>query len=231
MTAKKKPTAAQLAARERFAEMARSGMFKKKRAVKKNPATRAYTGKYPKRIRSVSSAGKGIAHVTLNDGTRLTVTAQETDGVMPKVGHEIRDFTNPRMTQSLMQMPARFLKTKFEKNPAKRRGPSKVNAPSQATGKRPTKRLQARRVKNTRAGMYPNPEPRHPYTVSAELKPLKRDRKKVYWHVCRMNENNVPLGTIAVFTDKTKAVEYGNAYVKAHKVSVGVTSSMSANKL
>lgn len=47
MVAKKKPTAAQLAARELFAERARAGYFKKKRkvAAKKNPLKKGTTQK------------------------------------------------------------------------------------------------------------------------------------------------------------------------------------------
>jgi hypothetical protein len=54
-----------------------------------------------------------------------------------------------------------------------------VKAPSRATGKTPTKRLQTRRKKNTAAGYYPNPA-----TVKKCLVFLqKKGGKKYYLHL------------------------------------------------
>ena len=53
-----------------------------------------------------------------------------------------------------------FNKRKASAKRRTRRNPVSVSAPSRATGKRPTKRLQARRKANTRKGYYPNPRRR-----------------------------------------------------------------------
>lgn len=50
-------------------------------------------------------------------------------------------------------------KPKRAKNPAKRKGTAKPNRPSQITKKPPTKRLVARRKRNTDPGYFPNPGP------------------------------------------------------------------------
>lgn len=57
----------------------------------------------------------------------------------------------------------------FKINPAPRIGTAKPKRKSQATGKAPTKRLVARRTKNTVKGRFPNPAP------------LKRKLKDLYY--------------------------------------------------
>lgn len=47
----------------------------------------------PKKIKSVSSAGKGAVTVTTYDGATYTVTAKDTGGVMPKPGEHISKYT------------------------------------------------------------------------------------------------------------------------------------------
>ncbi len=53
---------------------------------------RKYQGKYPGRIKTVSSNGKGVAIVYTNDGRRYEIKAKDTKGIMPKPGQEITDF-------------------------------------------------------------------------------------------------------------------------------------------
>ncbi len=58
-------------------------------------------------------------------------------------------------------------------NPRPRLGTTKPRRASSSTGKRPTARLVARRLKNTRKGVFPNPAPKQPkalYLVQAEQK-------------------------------------------------------------
>lgn len=136
MVTKKKPSAAQIAARKLFAERAKAGAFakspakrkataskkhfasgsgveaaeahlriaKKVAARKKNPSKplkdhnakypSGYSGKYPGRVKTVYSAGRGVVMVELNDGSRHKVTAEMTDGEMPRVGDTFPTYAN-----------------------------------------------------------------------------------------------------------------------------------------
>ncbi len=101
-----------------------------------------------------------------------------------------------------------FTKGKKRKaNPAKKRAPAKpVTRASQATGKRPSKRLMARRVKTAKApaGFFANPAPvyRFPWLVETEVAGK--------W------------GTRAAFASKPKAVEYAQALADANDKTVRV---------
>lgn len=126
MATAKKPTAAQLDARKRFAEMARSGVFTKRA---KNPKKRS--------------------------AARMSVKA--------------------------------------------------VSRPSQATGKKPSKRLVARRVKTAKApaGFFANPVPyRFPWLVETQSRGV--------W------------GTRSAFATKAAAVQYAQALADADDKTVRV---------
>lgn len=93
-------TAKQLAARAKFAAMARSGALARKRksskksAVKKNPVSE-YRGKHPTRIKSVAGAGTGVVHLTTNAGHRYHIDARDVGGVMPRLGEEVDKYLKP----------------------------------------------------------------------------------------------------------------------------------------
>lgn len=53
-----------------------------------------YSGKYPGRVKTVYSAGRGVVMVELNDGSRHKVTAEMTDGEMPRVGDTFPTYAN-----------------------------------------------------------------------------------------------------------------------------------------
>lgn len=86
-------TAKQIAARKLFAERARAGTLKKKRA--KNPVKpkmdnnakypSGYSGAYPGRVKQVFSEGKKL-YVILNDGSKHSVTYKDYGDEMPRVG-------------------------------------------------------------------------------------------------------------------------------------------------
>jgi hypothetical protein len=96
------------------------------------------------------------------------------------------------------------------KNPGKRKITKKPTAKSQATGKRPSKRLVARRAKDTVKGYYPNPPKKPaakrsptPYVVEAKL-------AQGYFM------------TIGKFGDFHDAEHFAKAYATKHKVKVQV---------
>lgn len=93
------------------------------------------------------------------------------------------------------------------KNPKRRakrkprgRSAGGVNRPSQATGKKPTKRLVKRRRKTLRApaGVFANPV-KHGYTVSAKG------------------------AEIATFKTRAHAAQYGQAFADTYQISVKVS--------
>lgn len=96
-------------------------------------------------------------------------------------------------------------------NPIKRTGISKtryVKRPSQASGKAPSKRLQARRKASPRTGMFPNPAKRDAFLyVVHQADPLGNPRYD-----------------IAKFREKKTAVEYAKAYAKQYGVPVVIES-------
>jgi hypothetical protein len=65
---------------------------KKIAARKKNPV-RKYTGKFPTKIAKVwSGPFKGAIEIELNNGNRFSITAEDTGGVMPRVGHYVAEY-------------------------------------------------------------------------------------------------------------------------------------------
>ncbi len=102
------------------------------------------------------------------------------------------------------RVKAGTLKTNPTKRKAtKRRGPSKVNAPSQAKPHlKPTPRLKARRRANTKPGMYPNP------VRSAGGFPIKVQ----VWSSAKWK-------TIATFAEPSRAGEYAKAINATEKYS------------
>lgn len=52
----------------------------------------SYRGKYPHRIKSVQSIGRGIVLAIANDGERVEVSALDTGGRMPTIGDDIAQY-------------------------------------------------------------------------------------------------------------------------------------------
>lgn len=50
-----------------------------------------YRGKYPKRIKAISS-GNGAAFVVTNDGFTAWLYAEDVNGVMPNLGDDLIDY-------------------------------------------------------------------------------------------------------------------------------------------
>lgn len=120
-----------------------------------NPAPRKYSGKYPRRIASTSSAVKdGVYVFVLNDGTSHRVATRDliAAGYQKQAPQPGEDF------DFILTAVDAARKT----NPAKRPAPKKraISRPSQITKKAPTKRLVARRkvaAKKPVKGYFPNP--------------------------------------------------------------------------
>lgn len=157
--ATKKPTPAQLAARERFAAMARSGAFKRKPAAKraKNPAKpreqRNRTGIVIKRGNWVQ--GRDI-YGQMIEGVIMRVTGRGVDAYVTLT--DGRTLAADDVTQTLGPMtvdPSGVVR----QNPLTR---VKRNSPSMATGEAPSARLKKRRAKTAKApaGYYANPSPK-----------------------------------------------------------------------
>lgn len=160
--ATKKPTPAQLAARERFAAMARSGAFKRKPAAKraKNPAKpreqRNRTGIVIKRGNWVQ--GRDI-HGQVIEGVIMRVTGRGVDAYVTLT--DGRTLAADDVTQTLGPMtvdPSGIVR----QNPLSR---VKRNSPSMATGEAPSARLKKRRAKTAKApaGYYANPRKPLPF--------------------------------------------------------------------
>lgn len=164
--ATKKPTPAQLAARERFAAMARSGAFKRKPAAKraKNPAPRELRNRW------------GVVIKKGNWVQGRTSRGEVVEGVIAKIertGDYARAY-GPRVVltngvslgiddvaQTLGPMtvdPSGIVR----QNPLTR---VKRNSPSMATGEAPSARLKKRRAKTAKApaGYYANPRKPLPF--------------------------------------------------------------------
>ena len=63
-----------------------------------------------------------------------------------------------------------YISKMYATNPARRIGTAHPKRKSEATKKTPTKRLVARRKRNTKAGYYPNPKPEYPYVLMQSYK-------------------------------------------------------------
>ena len=203
----KKPTEKQLAARAKFAEMARSGALAKKREAaprKKNPVKST-------NARYVVYRGN-IGHVFAVDLTRLSAVKiakhqHETTGDRFFVEHGdtgaiVYDSKYAPVRDVAVERRAR------RKNPLTR---VKVKSPSMATKKAPSKRLTARRKATAKApaGYYANPV-KHAAHVDARyvVQTLSKDGK--YW-----NDQ-------ARFVFLPAAEEYAKALHKANGIGVRV---------
>ncbi len=224
----KTPTPAQLAARERFAAMARAGAFKKRR---KNPD---YPGRMSVDAHGIVGVSPDVT-VELEDtrnGQRRSFTSEffvDRDSIDPGwfvwgrwggVGRGVGVVKRvawpagpmrkwPKITRLVQlgfrtkaeaQLVADQLAAEFIRraNPLTR---VKVKSPSMATGAPPSKRLTKRRKATAKApqGYYANP-------VSVAMP----------WGVFRGEVQ------IAAFRSEAKAKEYGQAYADAHRMPVGI---------
>jgi len=122
-----------------------------------NPAPRKYSGKYPRRIQSVGSAG-GETVFQLNDGSVYKVPTK----MLIDLGYR-NQSPGPGTDFDLMigndfDYVQHAIKTVRKTNPAPRK--RAISRPSQVTKKAPTKRLVARRKKAAAKpvkGYFPNP--------------------------------------------------------------------------
>jgi hypothetical protein len=80
---------------------------------------------------------------------------------------------------------------KAAKKPTTKKKKVAVKAPSRATGKAPSKRLQTRRVKNTATGYYPSPAKKsRPKTKTVHLLCVFKGSKRVgYWTGSAWDDN------------------------------------------
>lgn len=84
---------------------------------------RKYSGKYPKRIKSIQSTAKrGELLLIANDGTKATITAKQTNGVMPKLGEDLKKYKKNPSTEIHVDINSHNQKMKkgIAKNPKKR---------------------------------------------------------------------------------------------------------------
>lgn len=205
-----KPTPAQLAARKTFADMARSGGFKKKRkvAAKKavpkrkanpfadmdlpqqtsrtwqpNPATRMTAQSLGLRIAGLVTEGYQFAQaeaIAVNDLPRKPNAATVKAAV--KHAREVLNFPDP---------------LRVTKKGVVRRNPVGSNSPTTSH------QWKMRGVKKN-----PSAPAHKPATLY------------VVW---KLDAQGEPHYDIAKFRDKSLAVEYAKAYATAHKVPVGIT--------
>lgn len=178
---------------------------------KTNPAKpRTYRGKYPRRIQSVGSAGKGETVFQLNDGSVYKVPTK----MLIDLGYR-NQSPGPGTDFDLMigndfDYVQHAIKTAYKTNPAKRRksaAPSGrtgltrkqyVSRPSQASGHRaPSKRLTTRRKKALAApkGYFPNP--------LQEKMSINKGKSNFPYLVQRQNTEN--WNTSAAFKTKSEA--------------------------
>ncbi|NDG04725.1 MAG: hypothetical protein EB121_05175 [Alphaproteobacteria bacterium] len=99
-TMKRKPTPAQIAARERFAEMARSGAFKRK--AKRNPAKKTVSQKISQLTREGYPQKQAVA----------IALSEERAGKVKR---------NPRASNPIILVSDKAIKTRRKSNPAKYR--------------------------------------------------------------------------------------------------------------
>lgn len=133
MATRKKASPAQLAARKLFAARAKAGTLRKGTKRKTNPAKktmRKYSGKFPTKIKSVSSFGnQGEARVTLNNGEVRLVKAHETGGLMPKVGKYLTAYVKNPVRKAIPTKRA----APVRENPAKKTHPYQVQYSDKGT--------------------------------------------------------------------------------------------------
>lgn len=102
-------------------------------------------------------------------------------------------------------------------NPAKKKA---ISRPSQATGKRPTKRLVDRRRANTVPGTFPNPVHHAARSVDRFPRPGEYEVYVAKYQQSHMNHHDpaqMKLGAlIARFPSRKHASEYAKAYADAH---------------
>jgi len=166
-TMKRKPTPAQIAARERFAEMARSGAFK--RRVRGNPM------KKTRRITQddLNAAARGLRMLSMSP-SELDDLAQEFSGK--------EAFASQVIVLAARQMAAAKRRMGYRENP--RRNPTKrkrksLTRRSQATGRAPTSRLIMRRRKTLRApkGFFANPN--KPKSLQRRSQVTEREHRRL----------------------------------------------------
>ena len=145
-TMKRKPTPAQIAARERFAEMARSGAFKKKaaKARKKNPmiiskqadeslsrkGSRGYVRDLLDRyaneghVVSVKKTRSGSIGIALDGGRLLTVeSARKKLENFYGITERMKRRSNPRASNPIILVSDKPVASKRKANPVKRSNP------------------------------------------------------------------------------------------------------------
>lgn len=214
--ATKKPTAAQLAARKRFAEMAKAGVFTKKRAKNPSPRTRRQTLGNHNGVFTVvdwepgrnTTSGNPVFRFTLRDshGTHYRGKTKGNAGFVYGLPRYMREGQkiDAKLSVSPMGTVTMIDGDLIKDNPKARRSVKPVTRPSQATGKRPSKRLLARRKATAKAppGFYANPR------ASKKLRYVVRDESA--------NRK------MAVFGTRADALKYAQALADAtgHQCSV-----------
>lgn len=188
MATKKKASPAQIAARKLFAERARNGTLSK-RPVYVKPTSKKTVSRKP--------ASKSTFAVVTRDGTT------EAEGLTRAAAEK---FINNRHKDT-RRIKSFWLIIETKKNPATRATVKarSTTRTSQATGKKPTKRLVARRVatKKAPAGYFANPV----------------KKTKVYSTTFKVEEKSSLDGKwvlVAQFSAKLRALEYAQAYGRAN---------------
>lgn len=217
-------TAKQIAARAKFAAMARSGAFKRKPGASTKKPARKANPVPPKRGDSdeyfieVEGGGWLVDYKTHSRPINWQYSRAFSGAQSFNVAQAARvKSVCDEYGLNCAVMPV-------TENPAKRKG---VTRPSQATGKAPTKRLVQRRKKTAKAppGYFANPK--KPGTVRSVARTAERymgpGEFEVYTAKGYRDAANPKLGTLlARFPSKSAAQEYARAYADAKGVAVFV---------
>lgn len=198
-------TAKQIAARKLFAERARAGTLKKKRA--KNPVKpKSITGEVISVYKTPS--GKNALTIKSRDYNTFSYIGEFGSGS----GHKYE--TMKKIVQDMLKYAPKTklasgedfvnLVKPIQKNPIAKKSLTArqyVTRPSQATKKPPSARLTTRRTKALKApaGYFPNPILGFPFCVSAKAEGMNDFYK------------------IAYFRDSETAVLFAKAYANLHQ--------------
>lgn len=203
----KKPSAAQLAARKKFAEMARSGALAKKRkavakktTVKKNPVARKTAVKK-------NPVGRDAGQFTMTvNGKRVTRFFVDADD-----SWSISHGFNYRLLSNATKhgAPVKFTKTR-----------AIVCVDEDEYGQPVTEKWEIRELKFYNA-RETNPIKKKTSAVTVKRNPVKKTLHMYTVHRCDANGN--PVYHIAHFRNLKDAKEYGNAYANAHGKMIAIT--------
>lgn len=212
MATKRKPTPAQIAARERFAEMARSGAFKKKaaKARKKNP----------------SRSGIGFeGYDPYASMDRLDEYRQKSDAELRYI---IQDAGEAARAQRGMSSEAKYLDqvndattVLYERRLAREKAIAASNRSGRKIGKR-----EASAINRLLTGRSSNPRASNPIILVSDkpiaskrkVNPVKRVALPYVVEAKRdIGGETVNMGAIAAFPGRAQADDYAKALQSRHK--------------